>query len=62
MKTNSNTTFILLERGVEDVALLRELRLLVAGHTGIATIRKFVQKYPKTHELMDGLKNEIDSE
>ena len=56
MKTE--TTYILLERGTEDMELLAELHRITAA-TGIIGVREFIKKYPRIHELKQGL--EADS-
>jgi len=54
MKTNNQTTYILLERGFEDVRLLKELRILIPLIT-----KDIARKYPMVLELMNELKNEV---
>ena len=59
MKTSSKTTYILLDRGDEDVQLLKELRGLVAlaGKFILSQEKtfKFIKMFPKINELIDGL-------
>lgn len=57
MNTSSQTTYILLDRGTEDLALLAELNRITAA-TGIPNIKEFIEKYPMIHELKLGLEAE----
>ena len=57
MKTGQRTTYILLERGTEDMELLAELHTITAA-TGIQGIKEFFKKYPKIHELKCALQDE----
>ena len=54
MQTNTQTTFILLERGSEDIALLNELYKITAD-LKIKGIKEFASKYPKLNELKHSL-------
>ena len=57
MLTNIQTTYILLEKGIEDVALHQEL-LDVKRNCGLS-YKDFIRRYPALYEVMDGLNNEI---
>ena len=57
MKTNMRTTFILLERGYEDVQMYAELRSIL-----VPTTLEIAKKYPKLLEVMQGLRDEIKHE
>lgn len=57
MKTSKRTTYILLERDVEDIALLNDIRKFVA-RSGISSIKLFAHDYPKLCELMQALEYE----
>lgn len=59
MKTGTKTTYIFLERSVEDKALLCELNNIIE-ELGIKSIRKFIKKYPLLYELKHKLKMEIE--
>jgi len=54
MKTGNQTTYILLDRGTEDMELLAEINRIIVA-TGIQGSKEFVQKYPCIHELKLGL-------
>ena len=60
MKTGNRTTYILLERGTEDMELLAELHKITAA-TGIQGVREFAEKYPRLLELKQGLIDEKES-
>lgn len=60
MKTGSKTTYILLERGTEDMELLVELHKIIAA-TCIKGIREFIKKYPRIQELKQGLEDEKEN-
>ena len=57
MRTGTQTTFIFLERGSEDMQLLKELNKITAA-TGISSIKEFIKTYPMIHELKYGLQQE----
>jgi len=57
MNTGIGTTYVLLDRGVEDVALLREINKMVAA-TGISWGREFAKKYPTILALKQALESE----
>ena len=57
MKTGNKTTYIFLERGTEDMELLREIHKITAA-TGIKGREEFVRKYPRLNELRQGLEAE----
>jgi hypothetical protein len=56
MKTQSQTTYILLERGVEDVALLKELYDI----TSRIEYSTFVREFPTLNGMKYLLKCECD--
>ena len=60
MKTGKRTTYIFLERDSEDVALLRELKNLVAA--GGVSGMEFIKTFPLVHELIWNLKNETSGD
>ena len=57
MNTGTKTTYILLERGVEDKALLKELIEIVGSNYPTF---EFIKQYPMIHELMFELRNEVE--
>ena len=57
MRTGSRTTYILLERGFEDIELLKELHAITVA-TGIKNGKEFAKKYPRILELKQGLEAE----
>ncbi len=57
MQTGARTTYILLERDSEDMALLAEINKIIAA-TKIKGIREFANKYPVLLELKQGLEQE----
>ncbi len=61
MNSGARTTMILLDRGVEDVSLLREL-LSITAATGISGVKEFAEKYPHILELKQGLQDEVASQ
>lgn len=61
MRTESQTTHILLERGVEDRALWYELNSIIAA-LKINSIKDFIIKYPLLNELKHNLKIELDAQ
>ena len=61
MKTGNKTTYILLERGSEDLELLSELHKITAA-TGIQGIRELAEKYPRILELRQGLQSEKEDQ
>lgn len=60
MKTGTQITSILLERGTEDMELLAELHKMSAK-TGIGSIREFAKKYPRILDLKQRLQDEKES-
>ncbi len=60
MKTGNKTTYILLDRGTEDMELLCELHKITAA-TKIKGIKEFAEKYPRILELKQGLEGEKDN-
>jgi len=61
MRTNTQTTSILLQRGSEDRALWVELNKIVAD-LKYKSVRDFIKKYPLINELKYNLKVELDAE
>ena len=61
MQTKAQTTYILLERGVEDKALWYELNSIIAA-LKIKSIAEFIVRYPTLNELKYNLKGELDSQ
>jgi len=61
MRTGNRTTYILLERGTEDMELLAELHKITAA-TKINGIREFAEKYPRILELKQGLEDEKEKQ
>ena len=59
MNTGRRTTYILLERGDEDMLLLQEIHKISAA-TGIQSIHEFVKKYPMIQQLKQGLIDEME--
>ena len=64
MKTSRRTTYILLERGTEDVALYHELLRLQSKIKllGYETGTEFIKDFPKFTELRQALQEEISSD
>ena len=56
MKTRSQTTYILLDRGIEDVELIKELQALIAELGGL---RLAAMTYPRLAELYGNLCDEV---
>ena len=61
MRTSTQTTYILLERGIEDKALWFELNKLISD-LKVASLKEFVKKYPLLYELKHNLKLELDAQ
>jgi len=61
MKTKKQLTYILLEKGSEDIGLLRELRQITI-QAKVKGSREFIEKYPLIWDLILGLENEIREE
>jgi hypothetical protein len=61
MQTNHSTTYILLDRGSEDKALLEELNKITAA-TGINSIKEFIQEFPTIQKLKQELTFELNQE
>lgn len=65
MLTGKKTTYVLMERGVEDVALLKEIkaleRLVGMGSGPVLNSRDFSARFPHLTALRQGLENEIDA-
>jgi len=59
VKTSAQTTYILLERGIEDVRLLAEINKITAD-AGINSIKKLIKEYPMLSQLRDGLRIEVE--
>jgi hypothetical protein len=59
MKTKSQITYIFLDRGVEDVALLEEL-CAIYNKLKVKSRKDFVASYPKVDELIEGLAKECE--
>ncbi len=64
MKTLCRTTYILLERGSEDLELLRELNQIfyVLGKDIVLGLIIAAKSYPKLFELREGLKKEVNTQ
>jgi len=61
MKTNTQTTQILLLRGVEDRELWVEICKIIAA-LKIESYKTFMQKYPLLWDLKQNLKIELDAQ
>ena len=61
MRSKAQTTYILLERGIEDRALWVEINKIVA-ELKIGSIKTFIKKYPLINELKNNLKIELDDQ
>ena len=61
MKSSSQTTYILLERGSEDRALWEELHKIIAA-LRTESCKTFIKKYPLIWELKHNLKIELDKQ
>lgn len=59
MKSTRSSISLLLEKGVEDKALLQELDELV-GKLKNNSPQKFISKYPTVNELMYVLRMELE--
>ena len=57
MKTSSQTTYILLESGLEDRLLLAEINKIIAD-LKIKSIKIFIEHFPMLSELRYGLEIE----
>ncbi len=65
MKTNYKTTYILMDRGSEDVALHKELCQAITALLKAKSINSeidFMRQFPMLHELSYVLRNEIEGE
>lgn len=64
MKSNRNTTYILLDRGSEDVRLYHELLKIQSKITGLGykSGKEFIKEFPVFTELRQGLCDEIQSD
>jgi hypothetical protein len=61
MQTTTQTTYIMLERGVEDRALWEEInKITVVLKT--ESIKSFIKEYPLLYELKLNLKDELDTQ
>ena len=58
MKTNLSTTYILLERGSEDVLLVKEIESVIDRAGMFVVSKEAIKRYPKLMELLDKLKQE----
>ena len=58
MKSNLNTTYILLERGAEDIALLKEIDAVIDRAGMFALSKEAARRYPTLMELRHKLKQE----
>jgi len=61
MKTKSQTTYIILDRGSEDIALYYELNKIMA-ELRVESYKDFIKKYPLLYELKHNLKEEINND
>jgi len=61
MQLKRQTTYIILERGVEDRALWVELNKIVAA-LKVKAVKDFVNKFPLLYELKHNLKLELDAQ
>ena len=59
MKTNQRTTYILLERGVEDVELLKNIRDVFEA-TEMKGAKSLVRYFPVLYELKQELEKETE--
>jgi len=57
MKTKKQLIYIMLEKDLEDIGLLRELRQITV-QAKIKGSQEFIEKYPLIWDLIHGLKNE----
>lgn len=64
MKTKAKTTYILLDRGTEDVDLYNELLKIQSKikELGFESGADFIKAFPKFTELRQGLYDEISSD
>ena len=64
MKTNAKTTYILLEKGIEDVALYNEMLKIQTKikEMGFKNGKAFIKAFPKFTELRQELYSEISSD
>lgn len=60
MNTGCQTTYILLDRGVEDKGIYREIEKIAYQHYGGIT-KKFAKEHPLLLKLYHGLRDEISS-
>lgn len=56
MKTTSTTTYILLDKGTEDIQLLSELKKIIGQHN----CKEFYAQCPLVAELMQTLRYEVE--
>lgn len=63
MMTNSQTTFVLLERGVEDTALVQEIRKIekILTNLNVVSNRDLFKEYPTLIALRQNLESEINN-
>ena len=61
MNINYQTTYVFLDRGSEDVALLNDIRRIVTD-LKLRSIRDYIKRYPKLHELQNGLEGQMHSD
>ena len=62
MKTKAQTTYVLLERGVEDKGLLNEIMEVFAALKISPYTFEAHKKYPYLTELRQGLEREVKGE
>ena len=58
MRTNLQTTYVLLERGIEDKQLVEEINKVIID-LKIRSTKEVVRRFPMLNELKQGLDREI---
>jgi len=61
MNTNSKTTYILLDRGVEDKELLNDINRIFSD-IGVSSIKDIAIRYPRLLELKHQLQDEVENQ
>lgn len=59
MRTNTNTTQIILDRGTEDVELLNDIKRIFSD-SGETSVKNIARRYPKLLELQHELQWEME--
>lgn len=60
MMSKTNSTYIMLEKGIEDLALYDEIDDLFS-FSKIETYKEFIKKYPTLHDLKQTLRDELET-